>query len=111
MRPVIIESPLAGNVALHMRYLDACILDCVRRNETPYASHKILPGALDDLDPQERETGIQAGFEMAAILHQLGAPRVVYTDCGVSGGMLRGIKHAEGLDQLVEWRTVPGWVP
>jgi hypothetical protein len=110
-RPVVIESPLAGNVELHQRYLDACIRDCIERGETPYASHRMLVGPLDDLDAAQRMTGMLAGFHMAEALAQLGAPRVVYVDCGVSGGMGLGIQHAERIGQRVERRTVPGWRP
>lgn len=114
MKPVVIESPLAGATEeireRHRRYLDACILDCIRRGETPYASHKMLPGALDDLKPDEREIGIGAGFEMAEHLWTgCGAPRAVYLDCGVGNGMKRGLDEAARIGQRVEFRNVPGW--
>jgi hypothetical protein len=108
-KPVVIESPLAGDVARHLRYLDACILDCIRRGETPYASHKMLPGALNDLSPDEREIGIKAGFVMAEALHMVGASRAVYRDEGVSDGMRDGMAHAAEIGQRVEHRRVKGW--
>lgn len=109
LRPVVIESPLAGDVERNRRYLDAAILDCVKRGETPYASHRMLVGALDDLKPDEREAGIQVGFAMARALHAVGAPRVVYLDCGISNGIGRGIAHAIEIGQRVEYREIPGW--
>lgn len=41
MRLVIIESPFAGDVVRNLRYLRACMRDCLRRGEAPYASHAL----------------------------------------------------------------------
>ena len=62
MKLVVIESPYAGDVERNLRYLDACIRDCIGRGESPYASHKILTTALDDNDPEQRKLGIAAGL-------------------------------------------------
>lgn len=91
MRRVIIESPYAGNVAEHMRYLQRCIRDCVARGESPYASHQMLTQALDDATPSERARGIEAGFAW----REAADATVVYTDYGISGGMRCGITDAE----------------
>lgn len=50
MRRVIVESPYAGDIERNMRYLRACLADCLRRGEAPFASHAIYtqPGVLDD---------------------------------------------------------------
>jgi hypothetical protein len=114
LQAAVIESPLAHPTAAgrrrHARYLDACIADALRRGETPYASHRMLTGALDDLMPDEREAGIAAGFRMAEVLwFGSGAARVFYMDEGMSGGMNRGLKHAIMIGQRIERRTVPGW--
>lgn len=91
MRRVIIESPYAGNVAEHMRYLQRCIRDSLARGESPYASHQMLTQALDDATPEERKAGIEAGF--AWRMHA--ETTVVYWDYGISEGMRAGIRHAE----------------
>lgn len=98
MIPVVIESPYAAptdeGVAANLTYLDRCILDCLRRGETPYASHKMLTTALNDRAPAERALGIQAGLAMRKIL----APRF-YIDLGWSSGMLaaKAIYDADGI--------------
>ena len=106
MRRVIIESPYAGDVAENLRYLRACMRDCLLRGETPYASHALYTqGVLDDLDLEERNLGINAGFEWRAVAEAT----VVYLDRGWSSGMRRGIEHAERIGHPVELRSLPGW--
>ena len=108
---VIVESPFKGNtyddLEINMRYLRACMHDCLVRGEAPFASHAIYTqeGVLDDTDPEERELGIQAGFAWRTAADKT----VVYTDRGVSNGMRYGIKHAEDLGVTIEYRTLPGW--
>lgn len=106
MKRVIIESPYAGDIEKNMRYLRACMRDCLLRGETPYASHALYtqPGVLRDEEPQERELGIQAGFQwrMAA------SKTVVYTDLGISRGMEYGIAHAHELGHDIEYRQLNG---
>lgn len=90
MKCVILESPYAGNVPLHLRYLRACMRDCLLRFETPYASHHLYtaPGVLRDEVPEERELGINAGFAW----RPYAALTVFYTDLGLSGGMVRALE-------------------
>jgi len=81
----------------NLDYLDRCIIDCLGRGETPYAPHKIFPGALDDHDAKDRELGIRAGQAwLGACEHA-----VCYVDHGVSEGMRLDL--AAALRQ-----TVPG---
>ncbi len=91
MKLVILESPFEGGKAENLVYLTRCIADCIRRGESPYASHKMLPGALDDLRPDERELGIRAGFEW----HKRADYSVVYADLGITNGMKLGIVNAQ----------------
>lgn len=102
MRKVAIESPLGGAFAASLRYARLCALDCIRRNENPYASHLFFTQFLDDATPEERELGIKAGLEWAA----LADCRVVYMDLGVSDGMRLGIEAARALGQAVELRSL-----
>lgn len=100
MKLVIIESPFAGkgdtdeerakNTERNKRYLARCVRDCVLRGESPYASHRMLTSALDDMNPDERKLGIEAGFAW----REVADATVVYTDHGISPGMEEGIKNA-----------------
>lgn len=92
MKPVVIESPFAGDTRRNKAYLQAAILDCLRRGETPYASHQMLTDALDDNIPEQRELGINAGFAMRDLLVSQGATVAFYIDHGMSSGMLRSKK-------------------
>jgi hypothetical protein len=89
---VIIESPYKGEIGRNLLYLRACIRDCIKRGESPYASHQMLTDALDDNDPAERALGIAAGLAWRkAFFHTENGVRhvlpVFYLDLGWSGGM------------------------
>ena len=109
--PVVIESPYAGDIEKNMRYLRACMRDClVNHGEAPYASHALYtqPGVLRDEVPEERQHGIKAGFAFRPLMKKT----VVYTDLGYSTGMKYGIKHAEEIGHPIEFRTLGGeWAP
>lgn len=108
MRRVILESPYAGNIELNLRYLRACLRDClVLHGETPFASHGLYtqPGVLDDSDPPQRLLGISAGFGWRGAAEAT----VVYQDLGITPGMAAGIDHAHSIGQIVEYRWLAGW--
>lgn len=114
MRRVIVESPYAGDIERNMRYLRACLADCLRRGEAPFASHAIYtqPGVLDDTDPKQRAYGITAGCAWRVMADAT----VVYIDLGVSQGMIEGIRHAElcqkNDEHPIEYRELGGkWMP
>lgn len=107
MRLTVIESPLAGDVAANVAYAKRCVLDSLKRNpEAPYASHLFFaqPGILDDLVPEERRLGIEAGLAwgMAADLV------AVYIDRGVSSGMRQGFKSAYARGATYAIRSIEG---
>lgn len=89
---VVVESPFAAKtdvqVQKHIEYARACIKDCLRRGEYPFASHLLYtqPGILDDNNPEERKLGIDAGLRIA----DRADLRVVYLDYGMSTGMQQG---------------------
>lgn len=105
MVPVIVESPYAGDVAGNEAYARACMADCLKRGEAPFASHLLYtqPGVLDDTVPTERQLGIDAGL----VWGKLAAKTVVYTDRGISRGMQYGIKNAETAGRPIEYRNLP----
>ncbi len=111
-KPIIIESPYAGDVEKNQRYLNACIRDAVlNHGETPYASHRMLTGALDDLNKEEREIGISAGLEMTQHLTACcNAIPVFYLDEGFSPGMRRAADSYKTRKNLIELRSLgPDW--
>lgn len=107
MRLVILESPFAGDVEKHVRYARACMVDCLRRGDAPFASHLLYTqeGVLDDDVQEDRTLGIEAGLAWG----QKAELTVVYTDCGISGGMKTGIARALIDGRHVEYRQLPGW--
>lgn len=124
MKLVIIESPYKGNnwndLERNKLYLRSCIRDCINRNESPYASHRMLTDALDDRNPVERVAGIQAGLAWRHVRQPVfdGAPdgyvlkynlvcHVFYIDLGHSEGMLLSKAKYEEEGVLYEERTLP----
>ncbi len=105
MRRVVVESPYAGDVESNVAYARAAVVDCLRRGESPYASHLFFTQVLDDLKPDERTLGIEAGLRWG----EAAEATVVYTDRGTSAGMRLGIARAEQVGRPVEYRSLPGW--
>ena len=107
MKLVVIESPYAGDVRTNLRYLRACMADCLARGEAPYASHGLYtqPGVLDDNIQEQRELGIEAGMAWRKVAELT----AVYTDLGVSIGMKFGTEDALRRGCPVEYRRIPGW--
>lgn len=92
-RCVVIEAPLEHRTWRepdNLRYLGRCILDSVRREESPYSSVRMLVEPLDDARPEERILGMRMGWAMAVRMDGW----VFYLDRGVSPGMLGGLRHA-----------------
>ena len=104
MRLVILESPYAGNVERNVAYARQCIKDCLRRGESPIASHLLYTqrGILDDGKSDERKLGIAAGHSWVPVADAI----VVYTDRGVTTGMEQGIKEAQRWEVPVEYRSL-----
>ncbi len=102
LRRVYLESPWAGDTVTNYAYAIRAMLDCLRRGEAPFASHIFYAhsGVLDDLKPDERALGIQAGLAWAEVADAT----VVYMDRGVSPGMQLGIDAAEKAGWPVERR-------
>ena len=68
-------------------YLDRCIADSLERGEAPFASHGFYPRALDDATPDERRAGMESGFSWGAAADLC----AVYTNRGISSGMIEGV--------------------
>lgn len=102
---VIIESPYSGDVARNTEYARACLLDSLRRGEAPIASHLLHTQVLDDLRPDERELGIEAGLAWYRVAEKC----VVYDDLGISHGMAEGTARARSHGVPVEYRRLEAW--
>ncbi len=102
MKLVVIESPYAGAVEENIKYARKCMLDSLRRGEAPYASHLLFTqdGILDDLNPEERTLGMDAGFAWGKKADLV----AVYMDRGLSLGMQKGIASAMGRSIPIEYR-------
>jgi len=107
MKLVIIESPYAGDIEKNIKYGRACMADCLKRGEAPYASHLLYTqeGVLRDEISEERKLGIEAGFAWRKAANLT----VVYTDLGITEGMELGIKDSEEVGIPVEYRTISNW--
>jgi hypothetical protein len=114
MKKVILESPYAGSsknpvIAFfqrlaNRRYARKCVRDSLSRDEAPLASHLLYtqPGILRDHVPTERAWGIEAGLEWRSVAEG----SVVYTDRGVSGGMMLGTSAMRAAGKPVVYRKL-----
>lgn len=99
---VIIETPYSGDVEANTLYARACLLDSLRRGEAPIASHLLHTQVLDDMQPDERTLGIEAGLAW----YRVATKCVVYSDRGISAGMKKGLVRAMQHDVAVEYRSI-----
>ena len=102
MKRVVIESPFAGEVELNREYLHKCCIDSLRRGESPYASHGFFVYFLDDLEPHERQLGIDAGLAWGDTADII----AVYTDRGISKGMEYAIENHKKNGRTIEYRSL-----
>ena len=108
MKLVILESPFAASngktVEENIQYARRCVRDSLSRGEAPIASHLLYTqeGILDDLIPEERQWGIDAGLSWKAVAEG----SVVYTDYGITKGMEYGIAAAKAAGLTVDFRTL-----
>jgi hypothetical protein len=113
---VVIESPYGSNpdgsradeatVERNVRYVRACMADCLKRGEAPIASHALYtqPGVLDDSDVEQRLLGMTAGWAWHGVCDYL----VVYVDLGWTRGLHLGVEHADKISKSVHIRTLKG---
>jgi hypothetical protein len=106
-RLVAVESPYAGDVETNLRYLRACMKDCLSRRETPLAAHGLLtqPGVVDEGD----EAGQQLAAEAGVVWTQYAQATVIYTDLGTTRPMKEAAARAKHEGRDVEYRTLEGW--
>src|SRR5579872_4794559 len=104
MRCVVLESPLAGDVAENVKYARAAARHCLLRGDAPFASHLLYAqeGVLDDLDKEQRSLGMQAGFAWSIRAEA----SCVYLDRGMSSGMISGIARVARVEIPIEFYTL-----
>lgn len=111
MRLVILETPFFSidkRVLLNnLAYARLCVADCLKRNESAFASHLLFTqtGITDDRDEAQRALGIAAGRAWLVVADAV----VVYTDLGISNGMKIGIEAAEKEGFEIEYRKLPNF--
>lgn len=105
-RLVILESPYAGDVERNVAYARAALADSLRRGEAPIASHLLYtqPGVLDDLIPEERALGNEAGLAWGRVADAA----VFYLDLGWSRGMMAAHERYVDEGRLVWVRRLGG---
>lgn len=112
MKLVVMESPFRGETgeerSENIRFARACIVDCLKHDESPIASHLLYtqPGILNDDFEAERQLGISAGHEWILAAEGL----VVYTNRGVSSGMEQGIAYARKYGTPIEYRVLQDYI-
>lgn len=102
MTLVVIETPYAGDVARNLAYARVCMLDSLRRGESPFVSHLLYTQVLDDNIPSERTRGISVGL----LWGQKADATIVYTDFGTSKGMELGVRAAVNANRIVVERKL-----
>lgn len=109
MRLVIVESPCRAETRKeferNIRYALAALRDSIVRGESPYASHILLPGALDDDDLVERELGIMCGYAWWPAASAV----CFYTDLGWSPGMIAARHRAKFKSIKIEERSIENY--
>ncbi len=99
---VIVESPYAGDVEVHVEYARRAMADSLKRGEAPFLSHLLYTQVLDDGDVNQRAHGIAAGFAWGLAASH----RVFYVDYGWSMGMRAGRDQAAKMAQSTDIRRI-----
>lgn len=99
---VTILTPYAGDIELHKMYTMLCCKDSIARGEAPFASHLIYPILLEVYSIQARQQRIACGFSWLAKSDIV----AIYTDLGLSIGMLQSKAHAKKLNIKTEDRSI-----
>lgn len=98
---VVIESPYRGDIHKNTVYARMCLLDSIKRGETPFMSHLLYTQVLDE-KPENRDLGISMNLQVIEAAGKL----AVYTDLGVSEGMSEAIVAAQSIHLPIEYREI-----
>lgn len=100
--PVILESPFRGDSKTNTEYVKLAIKDSVERGESPIAFHLLYSDVYDINNPQHNIIVKKLKEAWEAISKKT----VVYTDEGVSDGMLDGIASSAARGKEIEFRKI-----
>lgn len=107
---VVIESPYRDCMTRGLNRLEnyaygkACLLDSLKRNESPFAGHLLYTEVLDDDEEWQRLTGIRAHLEYVEKCDLV----AFYIDLGMSPGMEVAMERVRAFGVAYEQRTI-GW--
>ena len=102
---VIIESPYSASlysVEKHIFYSRRCLLDSLNRQESPVAFHLLYTQVLNDKIELQRKKAM----ELALRWYDAANLCAVYTDLGISAGMLTGMDYAKKINLKIEHRSL-----
>jgi hypothetical protein len=100
--PVILESPCRGDKKVNDEYLKIAIKDSISRGESPIAFHQLYADVLD----MNNANSVLALRKLKDSWSKFAVKVVVYTDEGVSEGMLEGITDAAARGKEIEFRKI-----
>lgn len=102
MKPVVLESPYAGDVSENVAYAGLVTLALAGRGLVAYASHLHLTTFLDDRVPVQRDIGIELGLQLASAMDAA----VFALDRGWSRGMDGAWKRHKAADVPMMYASV-----
>ena len=100
--PVILESPFKGQTEANLEYAKKAIKDSISRGESPIAFHLLYSEVLDENNPHDNLLLKKLKESWTALVQKT----VVYTDRGVSEGMLEGITDAAARGRGIDFRNI-----
>lgn len=83
-------------------YLRLCVLDSIQRGEAPWAGHGFYTQFLNDRSASDRTLGMRLSVSWLFKANLV----AVYTDLGVSRGMVAGIDMAKRVGIPLEYRSL-----
>ena len=70
-KKIFVSSPLRGNLVINIENAKKYCHWVVNKNHIPYAPHIFFTQFLDDEIPEERDFGLNAGFEFLKVCDEL----------------------------------------
>jgi hypothetical protein len=102
VKRVQLESPYAGDIAMHVRYAQDALRDSINKGEAPFASHLLYPQVLDESKKEDRLKGIVCGYQWMMTADLV----AFYIDLGMSDGMKSALERAKSAGKPFEMRRI-----
>jgi len=112
-RPVVVESPFAGDIHKNVAYARRCMRDSVSRGEAPFLPHLLYTQRVDgdgwaaekkDSSDPGHWVSRRVGLEMAEAWRAVADATILYLDLGKTSGMALAETEALASGQKVEYR-------